>query len=79
MTSAPFNTYIVIIIVMPANLAKGLGIPELRKTPSQFTVMKKPGNEHNLSGMRRAAVFNADPEVVTNAVTLILMESMRKY
>jgi hypothetical protein len=76
MTLDPFNKYIVIIFVMPVNLVKELDIPE--KTPSQFTAMRKPRNKHNLPGMRRAAVFNAGPEVATNAVTLILTESTRK-
>jgi hypothetical protein len=40
--------------------------------------MKKPGNKHNLSGVRRAAVVNAEPAVAPDVVNLILMESMRK-
>jgi hypothetical protein len=50
---------------MPAALTKGPDSPELKKrTPDQFTAMKKPENKHNLSGVRRAAVFSADPAVL---------------
>jgi hypothetical protein len=43
-------------IVIPAGLTKWLDTPELKKTPSQFTAMKKPGNKHSLSGTKWAAV-----------------------
>jgi hypothetical protein len=59
---------------MSAGLTKGLDTCELKKTPIQFTAMKKPGKKHNFSGMRRAAIVNADPAVAADVVAIILIE-----
>jgi hypothetical protein len=75
------NTIITALLretAMPASLKKGLDTPVLRKTPSQFTAMKKPGNEHNLSGVKLATIVSAEPVVAPHVVTLTLMESTRK-
>jgi hypothetical protein len=55
---------------------KGLDTPELKKVHSQLTTMKKPGNKHNLSGVK-LLLWTMDPAVATDVVTLILMEGMR--
>lgn len=73
----PFNKYILIIIIMSADLAKGLDTPELKIAQSMYS-NKETRNKHNLSVVRQDAVVNAGPAVAPNAVTLILMESMRK-
>jgi hypothetical protein len=55
---------------MPAGVTKGLDTPELKKKKhSQFTVMKKPGNKHNLSGAKWAAVVKTESVDAPNVVT----------
>jgi hypothetical protein len=63
--------------VTPAGLTKGFDTPELKNAQSVYAT-KKQGNKHNLSGVMRVAVVNADPAVATDVVTLIFMEIMRK-
>jgi hypothetical protein len=63
---------------MPAGLTKRLDNPELKKKTSQFTAMKKPGNKHNFSGVRLAAIVKVDLAVSPDVVTILLLESVRK-
>jgi hypothetical protein len=60
---------------MPAGLTKGL---ELKNSQSVYCD-EETGKKYNLSGVRRAAVVNADPAVAPDIATLILMGSMRKF